>query len=127
MIDINEYFNPYELELIRCYPDEGLDVNSDKFHRDSRIYNDLINKGILYNEYPDRFNNRNYTLCRMTYAGCFLQVLIVQKAEHQRELKRYQREIYDEVYLKGYNEAVEKMGFAMAEMIASHIGEPSCK
>ena len=60
MININENFNPYELELLRDYPDEGLNTASELFQKDSRLYQNLINKGILYNEYPDKFNTRNY-------------------------------------------------------------------
>lgn len=126
MIDINEQFNPYELELISEYPEQGFNTASDEFQKDLRVYNNLINKGILYNEYPDKFNNRNYTLCRLSYAGCFLQALVIEKARHHDELSSYRRDIYAQVYRKGYDEAVEKMGYAMGEMIASHIGEPSC-
>lgn len=127
MLDINEQFNPYELELIREYPGQGFNRTSVEFQKDSRMYDNLINKGILYNEYPDKFNNRNYTLCKLSYAGCFLQALVVQKTEHYNELEQRRRDVYDEAYQKGYDEAIEKMGYAMAEMIASHIGKPSCK
>lgn len=127
MIDVNEQFDPYELELIREYPEQGFNTTSVEFQKDSRVYNNLINKGILYNEYPDKFNNRNYTLCQLSYAGCFLQALVVQKTQHYSELEQYRRDIYDGAYEEGYNEAIEKMGIAMAEMIASHIGKPSCK
>lgn len=126
MIDINEQFNPYELELIREYPEQGFNTASDEFQKDLRVYNDLINKGILYNQYPDKFNNRNYVLCIMSYAGCFLQALVVEKARHHNEMSSYRTVIYESVYKKGYQEAIDKMGIAMAEMIGSHIGEPSC-
>lgn len=56
----------------------------------------------------------------------FLQALVIEKARHLDEMSSYRRGIYNSVYEKGYKEAIEKMGFAMAEMIASHIGEPSC-
>ncbi len=62
----------------------------------------------------------------MTYAGCFLQALVIEKARHHNEMSSYRRDIYNSVYEKGYKEAIDKMGIAMAEMIASHIGEPSC-
>lgn len=55
-----------------------------------------------------------------------MQALVIEKARHLDEMSSYRRDIYNSVYEKGYKEAIEKMGFAMAEMIASHIGEPSC-
>ncbi len=37
MIDINENFNPYELELLREYPEQGLNTASDEFQKDLKV------------------------------------------------------------------------------------------
>lgn len=123
MFDISKEFSYNELQLLRCYPEQGLNIASLEFQKGLREYHTLINKGILYNHYPDKFNQRDYTVCKMTYTGSLLQAFVIEQVEWQSKLARCQRESYQ----KGYEEAIEKMGYAMAEMIASHIGEPSCK
>lgn len=95
MININEEYSFEERHLVRIFPQDGIEFNSESYCKDKKTYNRLLSSGILF--VADKRIGYENPFIHLSLAGQILQQYVILEAQFDKRWDKLQKDIHNVV------------------------------